>query len=170
MGLVAIEGMAFYAYHGYFEEERLMGNDFVVDVYIRTHFSDAAEADELGGTINYQTIYDICKIAMRTPVKLLETLSESIAAALKFQFTDMQYLKVRVRKLHPPVGGPVASSFVETELDFEKKCSRCSALMLCYNDSNCWCKEVTIPPRTLEMLSKQYSNCICKKCLVGYMG
>ena len=170
MGLVAIEGMAFYAYHGFYEEERVLGNDFVVDVYIRTHFSGAAEADELGGTINYQTIYEICKIAMRMPVKLLETLSETIATALKFQFTEMQYLKVRVRKLHPPVGGSVASSFVETEQYFEKKCSRCSAPMLCYNDSNCWCRQVSVPLRTFEKLSEQYSGCLCKKCLAGYDG
>ncbi len=170
MGLVAIEGMAFHAFHGYYEEERLLGNDFVVDVYIRTHFGSAAAEDELGGTINYETIYQICKIVMKKPVNLLETLSESIASALKFQFAGIQYLKVRVRKLHPPVGGTVASSFVETEESFEKKCGKCGSPLLCYNDDNCWCREVAIPPRTLEAMAKQYSNCLCKKCLSGYVG
>jgi 7,8-dihydroneopterin aldolase/epimerase/oxygenase len=36
MGIVEIEGMHFYAYHGHFEAERVVGNEFQVDVRLET--------------------------------------------------------------------------------------------------------------------------------------
>ena len=54
MSQIALEGMRFYAYHGFYEEEQIIGNNYVIDVYIKTNFSEAAETDDLYKTINYE--------------------------------------------------------------------------------------------------------------------
>ena len=69
MSKVALEGMQFYAFHGFYEEEQLIGNYFVVDVYVDTNFMGAAQSDDLGGTVNYETIYFICRLEMKKTSK-----------------------------------------------------------------------------------------------------
>jgi dihydroneopterin aldolase len=113
MSKVALEGMQFYAFHGFYEEERLMGTYFVVDVYIDTNFMMAASMDDLSGTINYETVYFICRVEMKRTAKLIETVAQRIHNKLSALFTSASGITVRVSKLNPPLGGPVARSFVE---------------------------------------------------------
>ena len=44
MGLIEIEGMEFYAYHGHFKEEQVVGNKFLVNVSIETDCEKAAKS------------------------------------------------------------------------------------------------------------------------------
>ena len=113
MALIALEGIHFYAYHGFYDEEMLIGNHYVVDVYIQANIARAAAADDLFSTINYETTYFICQSEMRKPTRLLETLAQSIAQRLQGHFEHAQSVRVRVRKMNPPLGGRVDSAFVE---------------------------------------------------------
>lgn len=113
MSKVALEGMQFYAYHGYYEEEQLIGSHFVVDVYLDTNFAVAAQTDDLGGTINYETVYFICRMEMKRKSKLLEHVAQRIYNKLSSVFAKASGITVRISKLNPPLGGPVARSFVE---------------------------------------------------------
>ncbi|MCO6477363.1 MAG: dihydroneopterin aldolase [Phaeodactylibacter sp.] len=50
MATIALEGMRFFAYHGYYEEEQILGNEFVVDIFVNTEtiltkFTDDLHAD-----------------------------------------------------------------------------------------------------------------------------
>lgn len=116
MGLIALEGMHFYAYHGFYEEEQLLGNNYTVDVYLETLTEEAAVGDDLYATVNYETVYFICQSEMRKKRKLLETLAQAIAERLSDHFESLQGVKVRVRKHHPPLGGRVDSAYVEFSL------------------------------------------------------
>ena len=113
MSKVALEGMQFYAFHGFYEEEQLIGNYFVVDVYVDTNFMGAAQSDDLGGTVNYETIYLICRLEMKKTSKLLEHVAQRILNKLSAQFSRASGITVRISKMNPPLGGPVARSFVE---------------------------------------------------------
>ena len=170
MGLIAVEGMAFNAHHGVYEEEQITGKEFVIDVYIKYGFGAAAKADDLFKTINYETIYLICQAEMKKPVNLLETLAERIIEALKHQFNRMQEVKVRIRKKRPLPSAQVESAYIESEASFRTKCGRCGKGMVCYNDPNCWCMDKQIHPKTQELLKTQYRGCLCKDCLTVYEG
>lgn len=113
MSKVALEGMQFYAYHGYYEEEQLIGGQFVVDVYVDTSFVIAAQTDELSGTVNYETVYFICRMEMKRPSRLIEHVAQRIHNKLSAVFTKASGILVRISKLNPPLGGPVSRSFVE---------------------------------------------------------
>lgn len=108
--IVSLEGMEFYAFHGFYAEEREKGNDFVVDVHVTTDFSIASETDELEGTVNYETIYAITKEEMAIPTKLLERVAQRILDRLFNSFSNVSLIEISVAKKNPPVGGAVNQS------------------------------------------------------------
>jgi dihydroneopterin aldolase len=166
MATIALEGMKFYAYHGFYKEEQLIGTDYVVDVYIESNVNKAAVSDNLKETINYETIYHICEGVMRIPSKLIENVAQRISLGIKNNYGSIKEMKVRVRKMNPPLGGQVDCSYVEVDGSFTKKCGRCQRPMLCYSDSSCWCMGTRVFQKTLEQLKGEYGNrCICKECL-----
>lgn len=170
MGLISLTDMQFYAYHGFYEEENIIGNTYWVDVHIETDFGRAGMTDELTDTINYETVYFICKTEMKQPRKLLEAVGDSIIARLKFQFSNIQEVRVLIKKANPPLGGQVGFAQIEMDDNFGTACARCGTGMACYGDENCWCQSVNIMPQTLQVLQKQFKGCLCKKCLTVYAG
>ncbi len=177
MALIGIEKMQFFAYHGLYEEERILGNHFSLDVYIETNIEEAHTIEEDGiekltNTINYETVFEICKIQMAETEKLLETVIEKIVYAIKKQFQTIEVIKVRLAKHNPPVNVRMDKVFIEDVHSFATECNRCEKPMLCYNDDTCWCidKKAKIHPRTMEMIQTQYKHCICKKCLGEFTG
>jgi dihydroneopterin aldolase len=171
MALIALEGMQFYAYHGFYKEERIIGNHYLVDVSVEVPIGKAAETDALQDTLNYETIYLIVEKEMQKPSHLLEHVVENIIKALKFQFASIEKVEVKLKKLNPPLDGLVAASSVAESLDFRIKCSRCNKNMVCYNDNNCWCaQEPKVSVSTLEKIKSQFGNqCLCKECLGFYL-
>ena len=113
MAIIALEGMHFYAFHGFYEEEQIIGNNFILDVHVDTATLRAAMSDDLYQTVNYETIYLICQAEMKKPTQLLEALAQRIADRLEEYFETLSGVRVRVRKLGPPLGGVVDSAYVE---------------------------------------------------------
>ena len=107
MGVIELEGMHFYAYHGYFESERTIGNEFQVDVTIKTDCTLAAKTDKLGDALNYQQVFDLVKKEMMIKSHLLEHVANRILETLAGTFPSAQHIKVKVTKLNPPMGGQV---------------------------------------------------------------
>ena len=110
MGKIIIEEMEFYAFHGHYEEEQIVGNRFLVDLEIECDLEPAAKSDQLEDAVNYQQAYQLIKKEMRRKKSnLLEDIAKRILDAL---FTEMQGIEeatVSMRKMHPPMGGPIRS-------------------------------------------------------------
>lgn len=105
MGKIALEGMEFYARHGYYEEERVVGNKYSVDVIIETDFSDAANDDKLEGTVDYEKVYEIVHEVMKVDANLLEHLAGKMVKAIKSHFSTIETVEVKVCKYNPPIKG-----------------------------------------------------------------
>lgn len=170
MSQIALEGMRFYAYHGFYEEEQIIGNNYVIDVFIKTNFGVAAEEDDLYKTINYETVYLICQKEMRIKTKLLETLAARMLYGLKYQFQNIQEATINIKKENPMPGVKLDSSSIQLTQKFIDQCPRCSSPFICYQDENCWCNDVKIHEQTQTMLEQKYGGCLCKNCLTYYAG
>lgn len=172
MAWIALEGMTFRAFHGVHAAEQVVGTDFRVSVYVKIDIAPAVADDDLTVTINYESLYQICRLEMEQPRRLIETVVESIIKRIKHQFPNMEALRVRVQKANPPVGGPVEWAWVEQELSFGAVCPRCKSSFLCYSDDSCWCKSLkNIHPATRETLERQFGkSCLCANCLKLYAG
>ncbi len=107
MGLIEIEGMKFYAFHGHFESEQLVGNEFQVDLKIETDCNQASISDNLKDALNYQTVYKIVKKEMAEPSHLLENVAKRILDSLYWQFNSIQKAEVKISKMNPPMGGEI---------------------------------------------------------------
>ncbi|MGB1242497.1 MAG: dihydroneopterin aldolase [Chitinophagales bacterium] len=118
MSLIALEGMEFYAYHGYYAEEQIIGGQYTVDVYLSTNFDIAAEKDELSGTINYETVFAITQEIMEKPAKLIEYLAQQILTQITALKADLKHVKVRVSKWNPPFASKVGRTYIEVEQFF----------------------------------------------------
>lgn len=111
-GTVELNGMAFRAFHGCLESERIEGNDFLVDFSADCDISAAAASDDLDYAVNYAAIYELIAARMAIPSNLLETLAADMAGAIAQAFPQLENIRVRVVKKNPPVDGPVESSAV----------------------------------------------------------
>jgi dihydroneopterin aldolase len=109
MCIIEIEEMEFYAYHGHYEEERIVGNRFLLDLRIETDCGAAAKSDSINDAVNYQTAYKIIKEQMKKKSHLLEHIAQRILDALFENIQDIQKASIKVRKMNPPMGGQIKS-------------------------------------------------------------
>jgi dihydroneopterin aldolase len=57
MGTILLEGMEFFAFHGCFKEEQIIGTKFIIDLYIDFESTKAEETDHLRDTVDYVGLY-----------------------------------------------------------------------------------------------------------------
>ena len=105
MSQISLNGMEFFAYHGCFEEEQVIGTNFIVDLEIETDTSKSEETDELSYTINYQEVYLLVKKEMEQNSNLLEHVGKRILNSLTTQFSEIENVKLKISKLNPQLGG-----------------------------------------------------------------
>lgn len=104
-GKITLEGLEFHAYHGVYPHERSSGNKFEVDVSVETVIEPSAFADDLSGTLNYESLYAIVRSEMERPSKLLERVGQSMAAAILDSFPQALSVTITIAKFNPPIGG-----------------------------------------------------------------
>ncbi len=107
MGIIEIEGMKFYAFHGHFESEQIVGNEFTVDLNIETDCRIAAISDKLDDALNYQIAYEIVKKEMAQTSKLLENVANRVLDRLYGQFKGILKATIKISKMNPPMGGEI---------------------------------------------------------------
>jgi dihydroneopterin aldolase len=113
MGIIRIEDMEFYAFHGHYREEQIVGSHFMVDVEIETDTDRAGESDELADTLNYQTAYTTVRREMELTSNLLEHIATRILNALYEELNGIRKATVRVSKMNPVMGGRIGRVSVE---------------------------------------------------------
>jgi len=108
MGLIRIEEMEFYAFHGHYREEQIVGNRFLVDLEMETNMDAAAESDSLEDAVNYQVAYRVVKDEMKKHnSNLLEHIGKRILDAIYRELDGLSSVTVTIRKMNPPMGGPI---------------------------------------------------------------
>lgn len=118
MGTISLEGLDFYAYHGFYDEERKLGNHYIVDVELEVDFGDAAETDHLEKTVDYGKVYDIVKDEMAISSKLLEHIAKRILKRLQKEFPQVETAVVSISKMQPPLNGVCNKAKITLREDF----------------------------------------------------
>ena len=111
-GVIELDEMRFWAFHGCLETEKKKGNLFLVDFKGEMDMTKASEDDCLEDTVNYAEIYEVVKTQMDIPSDLLEHVAGRIVKEIAAAFPQFIRFSVRVSKHNPPVGGPVEWSRV----------------------------------------------------------
>lgn len=105
MGIIEIENMEFYAYHGCFKEEQIVGNKFLVDMKAKVDCIEPARTDNIADALDYSKAYEIIQEQMKIKSHLLEHVAKRIIDALYAQFPELIEVSIKVSKMNPPMGG-----------------------------------------------------------------
>ena len=109
MGIIRIEDMEFYSFHGHFKEEQIVGNKFLIDLEIETDLERAGISDRLEDATDYSIACRVVKEEMEKKSKLLENLAKRILDSLYLNMKNIKKATVRIKKMNPPVGSKVGS-------------------------------------------------------------
>lgn len=114
---ISLEEMKFHSGHGIYPEEKIIGNDFIVDVSIGIEGKEAVA--DLSQTIDYVKVYEIISKEMSRPASMLETLAYSCVASIKQDFPQSKTIRIKISKLHPPMGGEIGKSSIKLDKTFD---------------------------------------------------
>lgn len=110
---ITINDIRSYAFHGCMAEEEKTGAFFRTDVEMETDFRQAAENDDISGTVNYEAVYGIVQAEMKIRSRLIENVAYRIFVSIKKTFPQIKRLRIRVAKLNPSMDGNVGNAAVE---------------------------------------------------------
>lgn len=104
MDKIELKGLRFFGYHGVYEEENKLGQQFAVDLALYLDLAEAGRRDDLAASLNYAEVCGLVRdIVTGPPVQLIEALAERIATRVLDTYTKVSEITVRVTKPHPPV-------------------------------------------------------------------
>ena len=107
MGVVKVENIRVFAYHGCLKEESKIGSDYRVDLEVKANLQVSAVTDKLSDTVDYVLLNRIVKEEMDKPSHLLETVAKRILIRILSEDELVEKATVWVSKLNPPIGGDV---------------------------------------------------------------
>jgi 7,8-dihydroneopterin aldolase/epimerase/oxygenase len=105
MGLIHLEDIEIYAYHGCYKEEQIAGNRFVVNLTLETNMDKPSKTDDIADALNYQQAYEVVKQEMSIPSHLLEHVAQRVLDSLFKTFAQLEHATIKVSKMNPPMGG-----------------------------------------------------------------
>ena len=107
MGIVKVENIRVFAYHGCLKEESKIGSDYRVDLEVKADLQRSAMSDLLRDTVDYVLLNKIVREEMLKPTHLLETVAKRILIRIFEEEQLVTKATVWVSKLNPPIGGDV---------------------------------------------------------------
>ena len=102
MGLITVEGIRVFAYHGHLPEEEKLGGHFMVNVWVTADTSEVEKTDNLNDTVDYARIIDIVKKQMAIRSNMIEHPARRIVDSI-LPLKKVQKVKVEIQKIAPPI-------------------------------------------------------------------
>ena len=117
---IYLRNLRFHAFHGIMPQERIVGNDYIVNVRLRYDVSKAMLSDDVNDTLNYASVFDVISQEMAVPSGLLERVAYCMAERLCRKFPGIEAVDVKINKCNPPMGADGDGAGVELHLINDK--------------------------------------------------
>jgi dihydroneopterin aldolase len=98
---IHLHQLEFFAHHGLYEEEKIIGNNFIVSVDV--DFESAQTIASISETIDYTSVYEIVQKRMLIPTDLIEVVAQDIITVVCMTFPQVKQIKISIQKSNPPV-------------------------------------------------------------------
>ena len=102
MGLITVEGVRVFAYHGHLPEEAILGGHFIVSVWVTADTAEVEKTDDLNHTADYVRVIELVKEQMAIRSNMIEHPAKRIVDAI-LPLHKVQKVKVEVEKIQPPI-------------------------------------------------------------------
>ena len=122
MGIIAVEGIRKKAPVGVSKEERLVGSDIQIDIYI--HTKNRLNYSSLDEGLDYSLINDIGRKGLNKESLLLEEIIQYLEMRLRVLVDakglshQCSYCVIRISKWNPPLSGEVSRTYIEDKFEF----------------------------------------------------
>lgn len=100
---IELHNVHIHAFHGIFEGEEKVGNEYVINLDV-AYDEAISDFDDINTTISYVDLFEIVKQRMHIPTGLLEKVCESIIRKIKHQYPFVKEISLSVHKLQAPIG------------------------------------------------------------------
>lgn len=115
MSRILLSGIRGVGYHGVLTEERVHGQEFVVDVLMEVDTTRAEKSDDVVDTVHYGEVAEaVHGLIIGPPVNLIETLAGQIADRV-LTFPRVDRVSVTVHKPAAPITVPFVDVAVTVE-------------------------------------------------------
>ena len=102
MGLITVEGIRVFAYHGHLPEEAVLGGHFIVNVWVEADTVEVEKTDDLNHTVDYVKIITIVKDKMAIRSNMIEHSARRIVDAI-LPLNKVKKVTVELEKVLPPI-------------------------------------------------------------------
>lgn len=104
MDKIIIKGLKLFAYHGVNEEEKINGQDFILDIVLTVNINKACVSDNVEDTISYaKVVKTVRRVFTAEKYDLIEKCAQVIADAVLNEYPDVFSVDVTVKKPQAPV-------------------------------------------------------------------
>ena len=102
MGLITVEGIRVFAYHGHLQEEAILGGHFIVNIWVTTNMKKVKKTDKLEDTVDYVKVTEVVKKEMQIRSEMIEHVAGRIVKAI-LSLNKVDKVKVEIEKKNPPI-------------------------------------------------------------------
>ena len=114
---VHLHNLLFNSFHGIHEEEKILGNNYVIDASVEFH-EELQVITSIHDTINYVDIYNIIRERMSVPTPLLETVVMEIGNEIHAEFPQIRSINISIKKMFPPIEGIAGAAGVNWQKQY----------------------------------------------------
>jgi len=111
-----LHNLNFFSFHGLYEEEKILGNEYEVNADVM--FDEKKIITGINETINYAKIFEVIKQRMDIPTALLETVAQDLAQQIQAIDPRIKTISISIVKKHPPLSNIQGSVGVSYKTEF----------------------------------------------------
>jgi 7,8-dihydroneopterin aldolase/epimerase/oxygenase len=116
MFTIHLNNLKFFSFHGLYQEERILGGQFEVDVAVTC--KEDKRITEIQQAVDYVKVYAIIKQQMEIPTPLLETVAQDLAEKIYRGDNRITSISISIKKTHPPIAAFMGTVGVSYKKDF----------------------------------------------------
>jgi 7,8-dihydroneopterin aldolase/epimerase/oxygenase len=114
---IQIDSLELHGFHGWHQHEGQFGQHFLVDIEMETDIEAAARTDQLVDALDYGAVIAATRrLFSEKRYHMLEAVAVAVARGLLAEFAKVETVRIRVKKLAPPVPERLAFAAVEVLL------------------------------------------------------
>lgn len=114
MDQIKINHLEVYCNHGVFQEEKVLGQKFLISATLFVDIRKPGLTDDLTKTIHYGKVsHYIERFMKNNTYQLIESAAEHLAMDLLLEFPIMEKIKIEIQKPWAPIGLPLENVAVE---------------------------------------------------------
>lgn len=116
MDKILIKDLEIYGYHGVYEEEKRLGQKFLISAELFLDLGPAGKSDNLSKTVNYgQLSHELEREFNKNKYDLIEKAAEELSKFILLNYGEVERVKITIKKPWAPIGKPIDYAAVEID-------------------------------------------------------